>query len=687
LTAAAFVGVVGCSDGSGAPVGGLREGSVSAALGDATHLEGILRSYVIEAQDGTSATGYVLALPSGEYVDLDFGALAPSHLNETVSIEIDPAASGARLIAAPMGKRAVRVARVTPHSAAVDPAYARARRPPPRPMVNPGAPVLAHVAIVLLDFDGVAPQSMTPDEARASAGRVHDYYQEISYGNWNFQADVYGPYRVPLPADCNLPTVDALARNAAAADGHTIPSDISVGVSMPSGTGLGCACGLAWVGDAPATGSPSIATTALWSGCQDDNGIAHEFGHNFGWSHASKAHCNGVAMRRDVYNACSVEEYGNHFNTMGNGLGHPNAFQKSTMGWLTGCNTVRVATDGDFELAPIQTSSNAVQALQIPTGDVNGGAPTYYYVEYRNPGDAKFNAEDGSTVRELGPGLHVSIGREFTSNDGDGRSLILDMSAGALADPGYVDPRLTPGRSFTDPDGRVTIRFESTSGDAARVHVSFPGGSAPGGRFNACIDGSLPAPVDPSKGVVTLYQDCGFSGGWGIALPVGDYDTAALVAAGAKDDDASSLWVAPGYEAVLFDGDGFSGTSVTITGSDSCLTAQSFNDKLSSLRIRAIAPPDAGAASPPDAAPDAGDDAAALPGDDASAAGDGALGLAEDGGAAVGDGGTPGARIGSPASGGCSTTGGEAGSPVVGLGLCALAMTFVVQRRRRRVGG
>ena len=94
------------------------------------------------------------------------------------------------------------------------------------------------------------------------------------------------------------------------------------------------------------------------------------------------------------------------------------------------------------------------------------------------------------------------------------------------------------------------------------------------------------SPPPPSQ-VATLYQHCNF-GGWSIPLAPGDYTTADLVALGGRDNDASSLRVNPGFEVTLYDGANFTGAQLVITAETSCLVASSFNDRLSSLRVRAV---------------------------------------------------------------------------------------------------
>ena len=544
-------------------------------------LEGRVLAYVEDHADGSSRTGYALETPSG-YVELAASAAIAAHVGDRVVVDgHDVDATGVRA-----GSRRVAVDAI------------RALPVDTLAHVETGTPRTVRVAYVLLNFAGSTPQSLTPAGAASILATVRGYYQELSYGIWNIESDVFGPYTVARPADCNLDTIGELARQAARSAGVAIDQYAHVGVTLPDNgaTGLDCACGLAWLGRTPAQPSPEILHTSLYT-CVEANAFSHELGHGFGLHHASTADCDGQAMRRNLHGACAIDEYGNQFNTMGNGLGHMNGFQKSTMKWLGGCNHVRVSRDATFDVVAIQVASDEVQTLQIATGDQRDGKPISYYVEYRNPALATFNA-GGNPPRERGAGVHVDVAPDITEVDGDRRPILLDVTAGSSGD--FVDPRLTAGRSFADPDGRVTITVVETRTDRARIQVSFPGGGA---GANLCIDGASPPGTDGEAAAVTLFEHCDF-GGWAVGLVAGDYNAAQLAALGVPTDAASSLHVAAGYEATLFDGPDFTGDSRVLTAASACLVPDGFNDRLSSLRIRSLAPVD-----PPDAGgggPDAG---------------------------------------------------------------------------------
>ena len=87
-----------------------------------------------------------------------------------------------------------------------------------------------------------------------------------------------------------------------------------------------------------------------------------------------------------------------------------------------------------------------------------------------------------------------------------------------------------------------------------------------------------------TPGVASVHQHCN-QGGYGVSLPVGSYTLAQLQARGIGNDDISSLRVNAGYQVTLYDNDNFGGASVVKTSDTSCLVADGFNDRTSSIVV------------------------------------------------------------------------------------------------------
>ncbi|WP_375419394.1 carbohydrate-binding protein [uncultured Hymenobacter sp.] len=72
-----------------------------------------------------------------------------------------------------------------------------------------------------------------------------------------------------------------------------------------------------------------------------------------------------------------------------------------------------------------------------------------------------------------------------------------------------------------------------------------------------------------------------------MPLEVGEYTTQQLEGRYIVNNDVSSIEVSNGYEVQLFDGDNFTGASILINANTDCLVASGWNDRVSSLKVRA----------------------------------------------------------------------------------------------------
>lgn len=84
--------------------------------------------------------------------------------------------------------------------------------------------------------------------------------------------------------------------------------------------------------------------------------------------------------------------------------------------------------------------------------------------------------------------------------------------------------------------------------------------------------------------VATLYQHCNYAG-WSAGFDsTGSFDMNAIISRGGQNDDASSIRIAAGYEAVIYQDWNFTGASIVVGGDNNCLS--NFNDMASSIVIR-----------------------------------------------------------------------------------------------------
>jgi len=90
-----------------------------------------------------------------------------------------------------------------------------------------------------------------------------------------------------------------------------------------------------------------------------------------------------------------------------------------------------------------------------------------------------------------------------------------------------------------------------------------------------------------SKPVATLYLHCNFKGP-SQTLAVGNYSEKQLDAKRIGTNTVSSIKLAKGYQAVLYDGAGFNTKGVKVTADDACLDDNDMNEKMSSIIIKPI---------------------------------------------------------------------------------------------------
>ncbi len=96
----------------------------------------------------------------------------------------------------------------------------------------------------------------------------------------------------------------------------------------------------------------------------------------------------------------------------------------------------------------------------------------------------------------------------------------------------------------------------------------------------------------------TLYKHSDFTG-WSTTFTVGDYENAEFLAAGAQDNDASSIKVDSGCQIIMYDGEDFSGWSARLGEGDHTLAdinanalpvncgggPNNCNDQISSIKV------------------------------------------------------------------------------------------------------
>ena len=334
----------------------------------------------------------------------------------------------------------------------------------PHETASTAEPLIANsphkVAVILANFSNDTSQPITPSAARdlvfGSSTSANAYYQSVSFGIRSLvgklatTGDVFGWYTIAATNNpCDYASWGTAARAAAQAAGVDLSGYDHIVHYFPRAS----SCGWSGVGQVPGK--------YTWINGSNSQTIAHELGHNFGSHHASSLICtNSSGTRVTISSTCSLNEYGNPFDVMGNGYHHMTAFNKGRVGFLEPQNTTQVSADGTFTITPIETKSTSTQVLRIPIDASNA-----YYVEFRQP--ASF--DNFSTTSSVVNG--VLITRAPISYSTVERPQLLDMVPSTSS---FSDAALTVGKTFTDSTARISVTLKSVSAAGAVVAVDMP---------------------------------------------------------------------------------------------------------------------------------------------------------------------------------------------------------------------
>ncbi len=356
--------------------------------------------------------------------------------------------------------------------------------------------------VMLVNFSDDASQPYTVEYARDVVFNTTSAFDlENSYQQTWLSGDVVGWFGIPVSrTTCDTNAIANAANAAAAAAGVNLAAYGRYVYGFPSN-----ACGF-W-GLATVGGNPSMA----WiNGDFSLRVVGHEMGHNFGLYHSHSYDCGTVPVE---WTGCSVDEYGDSADMMGGQTAHFNAFQKERLGWLNYAASptiTEVQAGGVFDLEPYEVAgSGGTKALKILRGvDPVTGERTWYYVEYRQA--IGFDAAFAGNTNMLA-GVVIRSASESDAN----KSYLLDMTPDSAS---WLDPALTVGRTFVDPDGTVSVNVLSADGGGASVAVSRAPACV---RANPTVDvtataaGTL-APGASATYVVTITNNdsaaCGASG-------------------------------------------------------------------------------------------------------------------------------------------------------------------------------
>lgn len=177
--------------------------------------------------------------------------------------------------------------------------------------------------------------------------------------------------------------------------------------------------------------------------------LSHELGHSLGVLHANGWDCKDQTL----YGECTHIEYGNFFDTMGEGFLslHFNAYYKELLGWISSSSALLINTSGTYTINPLELNSNT----KLAKIKIHGLDIVPFSLEYRKGigFDANLN---NSALLSNQSGLFVNY---ITNSYLDERSTrLLDMTPASLYWNDDIQQTTLNGENiFTDEGTGITI--------------------------------------------------------------------------------------------------------------------------------------------------------------------------------------------------------------------------------------
>lgn len=317
------------------------------------------------------------------------------------------------------------------------------------------------VAVVLIRFPGDPAQPWSPEETRSkvftAADSANAFYQEESHGEISLtgklrtDGDVFGWLSVDTPTtECSYNTWIGAANAAASAEGIDLSGYQHVMYVFPTRS----VCG--WLGIASVGGNLSMINGNLGT-----HPIAHELGHNLGLHHAGSWTCTSDGIRVPVSDTCTVTEYGDPFDVMGNiAPRHSNGWSLDKLGVLAPENVATADSSGTYALRSALDPSADPTLLRVPRRmSASGEVTAWYLLEIRKTGGIFENVLDASTT-----GVSIRTIRDNSLIPAE--TLLLDANPATSA---FTDAPLGVGQSFRSEV--VEIATEAAAGGSATVSV------------------------------------------------------------------------------------------------------------------------------------------------------------------------------------------------------------------------
>jgi hypothetical protein len=326
--------------------------------------------------------------------------------------------------------------------------------------------------VILFNFSGDSrePWSIAGARSEVFTGTqsASAFYEEESYGavsltgDLRADGDVFGWFTINAPVGgCPyqewVQKADQAATNAGAALSayqnliYMFPQQISCPWSGLAGVGGG---------GGPAGGNGPVG--ALINGDYGVQTVIHELGHTFGLFHAASWTCTKGGVRVQISDSCSVNEYGDPFDAMGNlAARHNSGWNLAKLGFLAPGNVETIEASGTYSMHSALQPTTEPVVLRIPRArEVDGDVISWYYLEVRKQGGVFENVADATDT-----GISIRVAPAPTGFAPE--TLLLDANPATAT---FQDAPLAAGETFNG--GPVQIKTLSAGGGTAAVTIT-----------------------------------------------------------------------------------------------------------------------------------------------------------------------------------------------------------------------
>ncbi len=215
-------------------------------------------------------------------------------------------------------------------------------------------------------------------------------------------------------------------------------------------------------------GLGDVAGPISWyNGGPDVSVITHELGHNMGAHHASTLACAqaGAPVSLAGSSSCSVDEYGDPFDTMALGSSLMSTWHRLQTDNISAGDDAYVRASQTIRLAPT-TSTSGVRSIRVPRRVSGQATQDFFALELRRA-SAPFDAFGSS--QPVVQGVSVRLVQAIERRQ---QSALLDMTPGSPG--GFGDAALLSGASFLDPVSGTELRVGAIDAGGATVSIVVP---------------------------------------------------------------------------------------------------------------------------------------------------------------------------------------------------------------------